>query len=122
MKRVPQLFAALFVLCMATAAFAQSKTVDGKWDLMAETPHGKLTVEMDLKQSGADVTGTFVNFRGDRQPVKGQFKDGELTLQTVSGDEAAFSAKQKADGTLSGHASFAQGDIAFTASPAKKTR
>ena len=113
--------AVLIGVALTAAASAQGSSIVGKWDVSADSPHGKLTLELDLKQEGDVVTGTVLTFRSQRQPVKGDFKKGALTLQTTSGDEIAFSATLKPDGTLAGHLSTAQGDLNWTATRAKKS-
>lgn len=109
------------LLFAASIAIAQPKTVDGKWDVTTDTPHGKLSLELDLKQDGSNVSGTLLNFRGQRQPVKGQFTGGDLTLEAASGDEIAFNGKHKPDGSIAGHVSTVQGDVAFVAVRVKQT-
>jgi hypothetical protein len=105
----------------AASASAQSSSVSGKWDITAQTPHGVLTLALDLKQEGTAVTGTVLNFRNEKQPLQGDFKNGQLTLQSTQGDEMALSATLKADGTLAGQLSVAQGDVNWTAARAKKS-
>jgi hypothetical protein len=110
----------LIAAALVAAVSAQGSSIAGKWDISADSPHGKLTLELDLKQDGDAVSGTVLNFRNQRQPVKGDFKKGALTLQTTSGDEIALSATLKPDGTLAGQLSTAQGDLNWIATRAKK--
>jgi hypothetical protein len=117
--------ATVFVLLagvMATPLLAQTARVDGKWDLSAETPHGKLTLELDLKQDAQAVTGTLLNFRGENQPVKGSFKSQTLTVETTSGEEIALTGTLAADGTLSGHLSTSRGDVKWVGTRGKKAQ
>jgi|1185.fasta_scaffold1519792_1 hypothetical protein len=114
------------VVLFATAIFvtvsAQPQSIAGKWDLSVDTPHGKLTLELDVKQDGAVVSGTLLNFQSQKQPVKGEFKGAALSLQTTSGDDIALSATLKPDGTLAGQLSMAQGDTNWTGTRAKKAQ
>jgi len=104
----------------ALSVAAQSQSVAGTWDVNCQTPHGPMTLEFDLKQDGSTVTGTVLNFRGQRQPVRGEYKNGELTLTSTDGDELAVTATMKTDGSLAGEISVQQGDVALTATRAKK--
>ncbi|HYE85734.1 MAG TPA: hypothetical protein VEA16_05235 [Vicinamibacterales bacterium] len=104
-----------FFIVFAASSWAQTTSVGGKWDLTVQTPHGAMTLELDLKQDGTAVTGTVLNFRNERQPVKGELKGTQLTLETTSGDDMALSATLKSDGTLAGQLSVAQGDVNWTA-------
>jgi hypothetical protein len=115
--------ATVFVLLagvMAASLLAQSARVDGKWDLIAETPHGKLTLELDLKQNADAVSGTLLNFRGEKQPVQGSFKSQTLTVETTSGEEIALTGKLAADGTLAGQLSTSRGDVQWLGTRGKK--
>jgi hypothetical protein len=115
---------ALAVLALAlftSAVAAQSPSVAGKWDLVVKSPHGDVAMGLDLKQDGATVTGTLLNFRGQDLPVKGQYAGGELSLAT-NGDDIALSAKFKADGTLAGYLSTAMGDLTWTGTLTKASR
>jgi len=114
------LFLWLLIACAASSD-AQPGSVAGKWDLTVPTPHGVMTLELDLKQDDTAVAGTILNFRSARQPVKGEFKAGQLTLETTDGDELALSATMKSDGTLAGELSTPQGDVNWTAKRAGKS-
>lgn len=112
----------VLIAACTVSAYAQASRIDGKWDISANSPHGKLTLELDIKQEGTAITGTLVNFRNEKQPIKGEFKKDALTLETTSGDEIAMTGTLKADGTLAGALSTAMGDVNWTAVRAKKTK
>lgn len=106
----------------AGAAQQGANSIDGKWDVTAESPHGQITMELDLTLAGESVGGTLLNFRGEKQPVKGEFTKGTLTFETTSGDEIAFTAMLKADGTLAGQLSTPMGDLNWSAARPKKSK
>src|SRR4029078_13036280 len=83
---------------------AADATVTGTWTMNVEGgPHGHATMGMVLKQEGTKDTGTFSSGHSADMEVAGQFKDGQLDVETKGGDSRIiFSAKLKPDGTLSG--------------------
>jgi len=93
-------------------------TVTGTWTMNVEGgPHGNATMGLVLKQEGTKVTGTFSSGHSAEMEVAGQFKDGQLDVETKGGESRIiFSAKLKADGTLSGSISSEMGDMKWTAS------
>jgi hypothetical protein len=112
----------LMAIVTASPLTAQAGRVEGKWDLSADTPHGKLALELDLEQKGEAVSGTLLNFRSQKQPVKGTFKNQRLTIETTSGDEIALTGTLAADGKLSGQLSTAMGDVNWTGTRGKKAQ
>ena len=119
----------LSVLVSVSAAFADapqdSKTeqksaasVTGRWSLSVKgSPHGDVTMGLELTQEGKKVSGTFATPHGDDLQVAGEFAEGTLTLATTSGGESKISmtAKLKEDGTLDGYLSSQMGDMTWTA-------
>jgi hypothetical protein len=97
---------------------AADATVTGTWTMNVEGgPHGNATMGLVLKQEGTKVTGTFSSGHSADMEVAGQFKDGQLDVETKGGESRIiFSAKLKADGTLSGSISSEMGDMKWTAS------
>ena len=115
-------FAAILIALAVIVDAAAQARIDGKWDVRAESPHGTLTLELDLTQNGAAVTGTLLNFANRKQPVAGEFTKGTLSLATTSGDEIAMSATLQPDGTLTGQLSTARGDVNWTGVRARDVR
>jgi hypothetical protein len=101
-----------------TTISAQERTsaaVSGRWAMIADSPHGTLTMTLDLAQSGETVTGTFVDPHGTTNDVKGTFADATLKLATTGGREVTFTATLTDKGTLTGHLSTSIGDLTWTA-------
>jgi hypothetical protein len=111
----------LLVATLAAVLFMQGgKTVTGKWDLSADTPHGAMTMGLDLKQDGDKVTGKLIGLMNRDYEVAGEMSGSQLTVHTAD-DQFAIALTLKADGTMSGHLSSPQGDVACKAARAKKS-
>ena len=80
-------------------------------------PHGKATMGLVLAQEGTKVTGTFASGHAPDMQVAGEFKDGQLKIETLEGAETRiiFSAKLQDAGTLAGYISSEVGDMKWTA-------
>ena len=92
--------------------------VAGRWAAAVKgSPHGDITMGLDLAQEGKKVTGTFATPHGDNLQVEGEFVEGTLTLATPGGGDAQITmkAKLKDDGTLDGYLSSQMGDMTWTA-------
>ena len=113
-----QLALAVALVVGSMLGVAADATVTGTWTMNVEGgPHGNATMGMVLKQEGTKVTGTFSSGHSADMEVAGQFKEGQLDVETKGGDSRIiFSAKLKADGTLSGSISSEMGDMKWTAS------
>jgi len=113
-----QLALAVALVAGGMLGVAADATVTGTWTMNVEGgPHGNATMGLVLKQEGTKVTGTFSSGHSADMEVAGQFKDGQLDVETKGGDSRIiFSAKLKADGTLSGSISSEMGDMKWTAS------
>jgi hypothetical protein len=93
-------------------------SVTGRWSMSVKgTPHGDVTMGLELTQEGKRVSGTFATPHGDDLQVAGEFAEGTLTLATTSGGESkiTMTAKLKEDGTLDGYLSSQMGDMTWTA-------
>jgi len=113
-----QLALAVALVVGSMLRVAADATVTGTWTMNVEGgPHGNATMGLVLKQEGTKVTGTFSSGHSADMEVAGQFKDGQLDVETKGGESRViFSAKLKADGTLSGSISSEMGDMKWTAS------
>jgi hypothetical protein len=113
-----QLALAVALVVGSMLGVAADATVTGTWTMNVEGgPHGNATMGLVLKQEGTKVTGTFSSGHSADMEVAGQFKDGQLDVETEGGESRIiFSAKLKADGTLSGSISSEMGDMKWTAS------
>jgi len=113
-----QLALAVALVVGGMPGVAADATVTGTWTMNVEGgPHGNATMGLVLKQEGTKVTGTFSSGHSADMEVAGQFKDGQLDVETKGGESRIiFSAKLKADGTLSGSISSEMGDMKWTAS------
>jgi hypothetical protein len=112
---------------IAGSAFvpAHDAGVSGTWTMNVQgSPHGDATMGLVLKQDGTKVTGTFSSGHGPDMDVTGEFKDGQLKIETVEGGDSRiiFTAQLKADGTLAGSISSAVGDMRWTASRAAEKK
>ncbi len=109
----------------ATGLMAQSKspapaaTIAGKWTLQADTPHGKMTMGLELKFDEKDakkVTGTLSNDMMGNLPLAGQYVEAKLTFKAEGGPgELLFAGKLKDANTLTGVLSSPNGDVAIVA-------
>ena len=89
MRRLSISILSLFVLTAASAmSFAQNASAVGNWDLTIESPQGKRTVQLVIKQEGDKLTGLLRSQRGDRP----------LDSVTVKGNEITFVMTAQAQG------------------------
>jgi hypothetical protein len=104
----------------------QEKTADqkaapgvaGRWTVSVKgSPHGDVTMGLNLAQEGKKVSGTLATPHGDDLQVEGEFIEGKLTIATPGEGESRISmtAKLKEDGTLDGYLSSQMGDMTWTA-------
>jgi hypothetical protein len=97
-----------------------SPTVHGSWTITADTPHGRISMPLVLKQDGKNVTGTVGTPHGD-MPIEGEFADRSLKLATtVESDRITLTATLKDDDTLAGSLSGPRGDMEWTAERDKR--
>ena len=80
--------------------------VAGRWTVSVKgSPHGDVTMGLDVAQEGKKVTGTLATPHGDNLQIEGEFVGGALALATPGGGDAQITmkAKLKDDGTLDGY-------------------
>jgi hypothetical protein len=114
------LYAVFAAVIVAGSGSQSAAGVAGKWDLSIDTPHGVLSVGLDLQQNGATTTGKMIGLMNRDHDVKGEFKNGQLTLTTAD-EQMSVAATLKPDGSLAGHLSSPQGDVTLKGVRAKKS-
>ncbi|HEX8186321.1 MAG TPA: hypothetical protein VF747_16265, partial [Blastocatellia bacterium] len=84
--------------------------VAGSWDLTIETPNGKRTIVLVIKQEGDKLTGVMKSPRGERPLDTITVKGSEITFvitQAVQGQNMVMTYKGKVDkSAMSGDADF----------------
>jgi hypothetical protein len=103
------------------AAKADAASVAGKWSMALDTPHGKMTIPIDIKLDGKRVTGTFSSEQTGPAPIAGEYVDGKLSF-TVDGGagDLKFIGKLKDKDTLVGDLSSHMGDLPCAATRVKE--
>jgi hypothetical protein len=112
MKRLFSL--SLITILLAAAAFASARqdsaSVAGSWDITIDSPQGKRTLVLVIKQEGDKLAGTMKSPRGERPLDSVTVKGGEITFvmtAQVQGQDMVMTYKGKVDkGTMSGDADF----------------
>jgi hypothetical protein len=114
-----QVMKRLFILSLITslltvAAFARAgqnnARVAGTWDITIDSPQGKRTGLLVIKQEGEKLTGMMKSPRGERPLDSVTVKGGEITFvmtAQVQGQDMVMTYKGKVDkGAMSGDADF----------------
>lgn len=117
MKRMA---ATMMVLAIALAApgLAQDKpgSVIGKWTMDVDTPHGKMSLAVDLKADPKDakkIVGTLASDLLGTLTLAGEVADGKLRFDVSGGPgEMSFVGKLKDADTMNGILSAHNGDMA----------
>jgi cytochrome c556 len=112
MKRLFSL--SLLTILVAAAAIAGTRqtgaSVAGSWDITIESPQGKRTGLLVIKQEGDKLTAMMKSPRGERPFDSVTVKDGMITLvmtAQVQGQDMVMTYKGKVDkGTMGGDADF----------------
>jgi hypothetical protein len=103
------------------AAKADAASVAGKWSMALDTPHGKMTIPIDIKLDGKKVTGTFSSEQTGPAPIAGEYVDGKLSFAVDGGaGDLKFTGKLKDKDTLVGDLSSHMGDLPCTATRVKE--
>ena len=118
-RRTIALTAALFALVALArpiAARQSAPTIAGKWRLTMATPHGEMTVTLELALKGTKVSGAMVSEQFGRLPLSGEYVGAKLVF-AVSSDNGnlEFIGKLKDKDTLTGDMSGHAGDMPCTA-------
>src|SRR5437016_2896964 len=93
-------------------------SVAGKWTMsIAEIEHHQMSIVLELKQEGTQVTGNLViPDHGDLEIV-GDFADGKIRFSSTENGymQVKATGKINEDGTLAGNLSSPMGNMAWTA-------
>ena len=106
------------VLAFAAPALAQDKpaSVVGKWTMDIDTPHGKMSLAVDLKADPKDakkIVGTLASDQLGTMTLTGEVADGKLRFDVSGGPgEMSFVGKLKDADTMNGILSAHNGDMA----------
>jgi len=106
------------LLAFAAPALAQDKpaSVVGKWTMDIDTPHGKMSLAVDLKADPKDakkIVGTLASDQLGTMTLTGEVTDGKLRFDFSGGPgEMAFVGKLKDADTMNGILSAHNGDTA----------
>jgi hypothetical protein len=117
MKRTAVLMS-LLAMAFAAGVMAQEKasSVIGKWNLEVETPHGKMSLTLDLRADQKDdkkVVGTLSSDQFGTMTVAGEVAEGKLRFEVSGGPaEMTFVGKLKDPDTMNGVLSAHNGDMA----------
>jgi hypothetical protein len=124
MKRTAVLMS-LLAMAIAAGVMAQEKasSVTGKWNLEVETPHGKMSLLLDLKGDQKDdkkVVGTLSSDQFGTMTVAGEVAEGKLRFEVSGGPgEMTFVGTLKDPDTMTGVLSAHNGDMAAVLTRAK---
>ena len=112
MKKLPIISLCLIAL-IATAAFARSvqdAKVAGDWDITIESPQGKRTSQLIIKDEGGKLSGMMKSQRGERPLDSISVKGNEITftmMVNAQGQDLVITYKGKVDkDAMSGEADF----------------
>ena len=112
MKRLP-IFSLCLIALIAAAAFArplQNAKVTGDWDITVESPQGKRTSQLVIKEEGGKLSGAMKSPRGERPLETISVKGNEITFTmtiNAQGQDIVITYKGKVDkDTMSGEADF----------------
>ena len=94
MKRIlASIPVSLLLLAMAVVTMAQNPGAVGSWDLTIDSPQGKRTVQLVIKQEGDKLVGVMRSQRGDRPLDSVTVKGNEITFKMtaqVQGQDMVF--------------------------------
>lgn len=100
-----------------------SAAVAGHWSMELATPHGKMTLALELKLEGKKVTGSLTGEAMGAFPVAGEYADGKLAFSvTGAPSEMTFNGRLKDADTLVGDLSSHTGDLVCVATRVKNKK
>lgn len=109
---------ALALLSASMAAAADPPSLTGQWELEITSPQGTRKPQMNLVQTGTQVTGTYRSSRGE-VPISGTIEGADFALTVLiesPGDKLKVEYKGRVEGAnLTGRVMMgARGEAAFT--------
>jgi hypothetical protein len=110
------------LLIVAGAAHLLGADLDGRWNFVWQTPGGERRSTLTFKQNAQNVEARFPD---GKEPIKGTFNDGKLSLAgRLYSSEAGEAADFQMDGTLSdgelkGKGGWGEHHVTFTARKAE---
>ncbi len=110
----------LLVLASAVGLLG-ADDLTGRWNFTWQTPGGERRTTLTLKQNSENVEALFPDAK---EPIKGTFKDGKLSLagnlfSTEAGEAAEFHLQGTLTGAeLKGSGGWGEHDLTFTAQKA----
>jgi hypothetical protein len=110
----------MFLVLVPTAGAAETAKVAGEWAITVESPQGKGTPTVVLKQDGEALTGTYKGRLGE-VPLKGTITGNDIKFSitvNTQGQDLVIEYKGTVDGdTMKGKAKFGDfGEGDFTGS------
>jgi len=100
-----------------------SATVAGHWSMELATPHGKMTLALELKLDGKKVTGSLTGETMGSFPVAGEYADGKLAFSvTGAPSEMTFNGRMKDADAIVGDLSSHTGDLVCVATRVKNKK
>jgi hypothetical protein len=107
-----------FLLMIVTATGLLGVDLNGRWNVIWQTPDGERRTTITFKQSADNVEARFPDAK---EPVTGTFKDGKLSLSgrlfsSEAGEAADFHMSGTlSDGGLKGTGGWGEHQLTFTA-------
>src|SRR5678815_1099647 len=82
-RRITTAIAMLFALAL-TAAAQGDATPAGKWTMSLKTPHGLMTLSLEVKLDGKKATGWLSGEQFGRLALTGEYTEGKFTFSVDS--------------------------------------
>ena len=123
MQAIRRITATVVAICaLALSAAAQGDaTPAGKWTMSLKSPHGPMTLSLEVKLDGKKATGWLSGEQFGRAAITGEYTEGKLTFSVDSEFGAmTFVGKLKDKDTLVGDLSSHAGDLPCTATRVKE--
>ena len=102
------------------APAVEASAVPGAWAFVVDTPHGKMTLSLEMRIEKGQIAGSLVSEQMGTHPIAGEYVDGTLkfTAQPDSGP-LTFTGKFKDRDTIAGYLSGHAGDMVGVATRVK---
>ena len=100
---------------------ANAASVAGRWNLSMTTPHGPMTMRLEIAVDGKKVSGWMTSDQFGRLPLKGEYVEARLTfVVTAEAGDLTFTGKLKDRDTLVGDMASHAGDLPCLATRIKE--